>query len=71
MDRFKVVDLFRQEVFFQTSDEREAVGHAIGAAGTVVVDCAERRIYDGEYQFWSPTETYLGRFPSVAWLATL
>jgi len=63
--RFAVVDLFKESVFFETDSIGEAVRHAQGMVGTVVVDRPNRAVYDGEYQRWYSLEDYGKNFPRV------
>ncbi|MFA5991159.1 MAG: hypothetical protein WC794_02865 [Candidatus Doudnabacteria bacterium] len=71
LNSYVVVDLFREEVVATATTEEEATGHAIGMAGTVVVERAQKRVFDGEYQVWLPIKDYVGKFPAVSWLASI
>ena len=66
--RFAVINLFNREVEQEVASEQEAISHVIGMAGMVVVDRAEKRIYDGEYQQWYPVQDYARRYPAIAWI---
>jgi hypothetical protein len=67
---YKVINLFTRTVK-QVRTEQEAVAEVTGMAGAIVVDSAEGRVYDGEYQTWRAMSEYLAAFPAVAWIAEL
>ena len=69
--QYAIVNLFDRKVEKEVASEQEAVAHTIGMGGLVVVDRTEKRVYDGEYQTWSPLQDYCERFPPVAWIASM